>query len=290
MKKFLFFKVFVLLVLVSGCNEQNEEIVADVQSWSTIDVIDDIPRYSDMESFLTQCLVSAMMESDQRLKFEESSSFVSLWTLYDVASEEYNGLKSMEEYHEWKARYSGLFVFAEDEDDQAFCLKTKDLIYGYGVDIYGKAIIGDELIDFNEIDNIKEWDSAMPQLKSDRTPIGSVCEKLTSDRKLRCYQKNITVQGGTNCWLVYIAGQKKGIFGWNNYSGGRSIRPVNAVLAFSSYNNSNNEANWANTIYGSPSSPAYFNEKYTWRVYQSSFAQVLSVWTSGVGESRACTL
>jgi len=280
-----YLKGLALLFVVSSCSNEPDDTILNEQdkvSTNIINMVDDIPTYPDMSSFVSQCVNLATME--------DRSQFQSLWTLYDNASDEYSDLENMEQYYEWKSNYNAFFLFAEDEEYQAIGLKVEDMIYAYGLNIYGEAMIGGKLLNFNKVSDIREWDEILPQLKSVRTPIGSVCAHRASKRKLRCYQKSITVQGGTKCWLVYISGQKKGVFGWNNYSGGRHIRPASVSLGFSAYNRDYNEAYYENTTLGTPTSPANFDEKYTWRVYQSSYAQILFVWTDGVGESNACTL
>ncbi len=294
MKKVLILMPSILLMVFVACSKENDlsdNLNENPSKVNEVLIIDGIPSYSDLNSFYSSCLTLATMPQNDLLKSGEVQKFTSLWSLYEVASDEYNNLDNMEDYYAWRTVYNDYFLFAEDEEDQAIGFKVNDMIQAFGVNVYGQAKIGGEVVNFNKIETIKAWNSAMPKLKSSSTPIGDVCFKTNyDDRQMRCYQKNITVQGGTNCWLVYISGQKKGWLGWNNYSGGRYIRPEYSSLAFTIYNPQYNEAYYENTIWGSPSYPFYRDEKYTWRVYQASSAQTLTVWTTGVGESRACTL
>nr|WP_321454217.1 DUF4848 domain-containing protein [uncultured Carboxylicivirga sp.] len=282
MKKIVFLSLACLMIMAS-CDNEKVLDTEEILPVSEMSVINGIPSYADMSTFYSFCVKNSL---------NRQTSFTSLWSLYEVANDELDEITNMDDYNSWKATYFDFFLFAEDENDQAIALKVENMFYAFGVNIYGEALIGGELINFNEIESIKYWNTEGSLLKSDRTPIGSVCSKYSSGggRYMRTYQKSLFVEN-TYFYLVYIAGQKKNMFGWNNYSCDGYIRPVSAAsILFHGYNPDNREVYNNPALWAQRSNPLKIHGKYMYVVYESAYPHHLKVWTDGVGEDHACDL
>ncbi|MBI9064446.1 MAG: hypothetical protein JEZ14_20845 [Marinilabiliaceae bacterium] len=172
----------------------------------------------------------------------------------------------------------------------AFFFKVEEMASSLCLDMYGQAIIGGELKNFNKVNSMSFWNNTEPRLKGGRIPLGTVCKKFDGKRYMRCYQKRATPQGLNSGYVVYIAGQKKGWFGWNNYSTTHNIKPLYGSVLMSNYNSGTNEAPGTGEQWVTPTNPYSEKATYTWRFYFGDSPAYLKVWTGGVGEDDACIL
>ena len=293
MKKVSFYLLLVGIVgMFSACQSDEKEITEIIEEttnevWSE----NGIPAFKDEATFVDAMISAATMSQEQRTKWEEKVGFFSLWSAYDLASEEYDQIASEEEYLSFKENYQDLFVFAETKDDMAFFFKVEDMSSSLCLDMYGQAIIGGELKSFNKVNSMSFWNDTEPKLKGGReVDLGTTCVKRDGRRYMRCYQKRVHPQNINPGYLVYIAGQKKGWFGWNNYKTQHYIKPLYGSVYLTVYNNQYNEANGLDGTWATPTDPYSKEAKYTWRFYFGDTAMYVKVWTRGVGEDDACIL
>ncbi len=242
---------------------------------------------------------SATMCEEERSNWEEKIGFFSLWSAYELASDEYEQISSDEEYLSFKQNYQDLFVFAESEDDMAFFFKVDKISITSCLNMYGQAIIGGELRDFKNVNSISYWNESGSLLKGStvNTPVGQICKKFDGSRYMRCSRERIDYSNSNQGfrhvvgYMIYMSAQKKGWFGWNDYTTMHYIKPNNTVQ-FHTWNTTDRRPDSPiNDVYHS--SKIYSDQARSVRVFYFDYgtrASSFKVWTRGVGEDDACYL
>lgn len=196
---------------------ENSPPVQVNHSLNEIVSIDGILHFPSIAAFHQMADSISHLSEPELIKWEKTVGFTSLYRLHSQADTQLETLKTREEYYDFKAKNSAIFIFNDkDFTDLSIYIPCSNITHSKLISMDGFVYIKDKKENFIDIQNYDEYNRKRNgQFIS---PFGvsngvNYCSSEVSDRKFRA---SIGISFGKTA--IRVNASKKILFGWKEYT------------------------------------------------------------------------
>lgn len=210
------------MVVVLSCSkrESDESIAVVERSESKVTAVDGMLKFADYRQLDSTLNLLLMKDETQLNAWYDSVGFVSQEALWNEALAEFDQLTSADQLPGYKAKYSSVFLFDDEADDdwQPYLPANKPA-YSFILNRSGDVIVGDMVLNFNYTDfkqtvyyRSREAYYASKMGTKATTTVPNMLYVELQDRKFWAE----SFRSWYCVWIRFTA-QKRGFMSWNHY-------------------------------------------------------------------------